>query len=123
MNHLHLSYLEQVIEFIEDDHKPLAARYGYIAREIAFKHVFHLKGTDPTRLRRCKSCQAPITSSNIKSLKGHIHIKCEICGSRRNYKFGSKDKIKQSNTSVSSEREPEVDEDSNSVERMAEQQN
>lgn len=86
MTHLHLSYLQQVSDLLEDQHKPLAAKLGYIAKKIASKHVVHTSGTDSLKLRHCQSCQAPITCTDTKCDKGKLILKCSLCGNTRRYR-------------------------------------
>lgn len=95
MNLNHLSYLQQVSDLIEDDHKSLAAHYGYIAKKIASKNVIHLSGIDPSRLRHCAACQAPITSRDLKNDKGKLNVKCTLCGLKRSYPIAKKQERKQ----------------------------
>ena len=70
---------------LEDKHKPLAARLGFIAKKIASKHLVHIKGLDPPKLRRCKACQAPITCEDVKSKRKLLVITCSLCGIKRHY--------------------------------------
>lgn len=83
-NH-HLSYLQQLSDLLEDKHKPLAARFGYIAKKIASKHVVHINGADPPKLRHCFCCHAPITSSDVRCNGAKLFIECSLCGQRRRY--------------------------------------
>lgn len=85
MTFVHLAYLQQVSELLEDKHKPIAARLGFIAKKIASKHLVHIKGTDSPKLRRCKACQAPITCADVKSKNGSLHVRCPLCGVERKY--------------------------------------
>ena len=96
----HLAYLQQLSDLLEDKHKPLAAHYGYIAREIAYKHVVHSSGLDSPKLRHCRACQTPITSSDVKCDDGKLHIRCPLCGLSRNYRVipkSTKNSKQQSN--------------------------
>lgn len=85
----HLAYLQQVSELIEDKHKPLAARFGFIAKKISSKHMIHIRGFDPPKLRRCKACQAPITCDNIKSKDHSLRVGCSLCGYKRKLSVSS----------------------------------
>lgn len=81
----HLAYLQQASDLLEDKHKPLAARLGFIAKKISTKHLVHSNGADPPKLRHCKACQAPITCEDVKSKRKSLNIKCSLCGLTRKY--------------------------------------
>lgn len=89
MTFLHLAYLQQVSDLLEDKHKPLAARLGYIAKKISTKHLIHTNGADQPKLRRCKACYAPITTDNIKSRRRKLLIHCSLCGFKRKYSISN----------------------------------
>lgn len=89
MTFLHLAYLQQVSDLLEDQHKPLAARLGFIASKISSKHLVHVNGADPPKLRRCKACQAPITCDNVRPEARKILVKCSLCGFQRRYSIAS----------------------------------
>lgn len=90
--HCHLAYLQQVSEILEDEHKRLAARLGYIAKKISAKYVIHVNGVDTPKLRRCKVCQSQITLGEIHYKSKTIHIKCSLCGTQRRYPVAKKKK-------------------------------
>lgn len=96
MTLLHLAYLQQLSELL-DNHKPLAARYGYIANEIAQKFTVHTKGVDAPKLLHCFACQAPITCSNIKPKGGKIIVHCDLCDLRRHYSISRRKKDRKKN--------------------------
>lgn len=80
MQNFQLSYLEQLSELLEDKYKSQCARLGYISKQIREKHVVHVKGADPPKIKHCKSCQAMITCNDVISRRRHkILIKCPLC--------------------------------------------
>lgn len=94
MNHLHLAYLQQVSQLINDKHKPLAAYYAYISKKIELKHLVHIRGADPPKTSRCKACQAPITCDNIQSRAKKLVVKCSLCGFIRMFSNSRKYRLK-----------------------------
>lgn len=82
---LHLSYLQQVSDLLQDKHKRLAARLGYIAKKIQQKHVVHIKGIDAPRLRKCKACQGPLNVEDIRHEVQWIVVKCPLCSLTKRY--------------------------------------
>lgn len=95
MTLLHLAYLQDISDILEANHKPLAARLGFIAKKISCKHLVHIKGSEPSKLRRCKSCQAPITSDNVKSKDKALKVTCSLCGFSRHFSVNQSDKAKK----------------------------
>lgn len=83
--YLHLSYLQQLSDLLEDKHKTQAARLNYIAKQICEKHVVHISGYDPPKLKRCKACQAPILSDDLLIENKMLVKKCSLCGFKRRY--------------------------------------
>lgn len=90
MNLYHLSYLQQASELLEDEHKPVAAKLGYIAKKVAARFTIHTQGADPPKLRRCKACQAPITSGDLRVADKRLVARCSLCGFKRHFSLGSK---------------------------------
>lgn len=93
--YLHLSYLQQVSDLLENEHKPLAARLSFIAKKISSKHQIHINGADVPKLRHCKACQAPITCDNIRSKSKSLVVKCSLCGFTKSYSHKSKEVKKE----------------------------
>lgn len=83
--YLHLSYLQQVSDLLRSEHLGLAARLGYIAKKIQQKHLVHIKGIDAPRLRKCKTCQAPLNVEDIRHEQQWILVKCPLCGLIKRY--------------------------------------
>lgn len=108
MTFLHLAYLQQVSDLLEERHQPLAARLGFIASKISAKHLVHVNGADTPKLRRCKACQAPITCDDIRSAKKKIFVKCSLCGLERHYSV-SKEQLKRAEPRKKAENEPCAD--------------
>lgn len=91
MAHLHISYLQQASEILQEDYKPLAARLNNIAKRIAAKHVIKIKSVDSPKLMFCKTCQAPFTCDNFRvGKKESIIVKCSLCELTRRYKITEK---------------------------------
>lgn len=85
MQFIHLSYLQQLSELLEDKTKSQAARLGFIAKQIQEKHVIHINGADTPKLRRCKACHGPITCDDVINKKKNLTIKCSLCGNTKRY--------------------------------------
>lgn len=79
MQFVHLSYLQQLSDLLEDKHKSQAARLGYIAKQIREKYVVHINGADTPKLTRCKVCHGPITCDNVYMRKKKQFVKCSLC--------------------------------------------